>query len=92
MPKTDSRIDAYIAKSQLFAQPILIHIRKLVHSACPDVEEKIKWGFPHFDYKDEMMCSMAGFKQHAVFGFWKAPLMKDKRLFKMAQSETSMGH
>ena len=92
MPKTDPRIDAYIAKAQPFAKPILTHIRELVHKACPDVEEKIKWGFPHFDYLGEMMMSMAGFKNHAVFGFWKAPLMKDKSLFKMAQSETAMGH
>ena len=92
MPKTDPRIDAYIAKAQPYAKPILIHIRELVHKACPDVEEKIKWGFPHFDYRGEMMMSMAAFKNHAVFGFWKAPLIKDKSLFKMAQSETAMGH
>jgi len=92
MPNTNPKIDSYIAKSQPFAKPILIHIRELVHKACPDVEEKIKWGFPHFDYRGEMMCSMAGFKNHAVFGFWKAPLMKDKKLLEMAQSESAMGH
>lgn len=85
-------IDTYIAKSADFAQPILNHIRKLVHKACPDVEEKMKWSFPHFDYKGEMMCSMAAFKQHAVFGFWKAALMKDPVLIENAKSEVSMGH
>ena len=60
----------YIAASADFAKPILLHLRELVHKTCPQVEEKIKWGFPHFDYKGEMMCSMAAFKQHAVFGFW----------------------
>jgi uncharacterized protein YdeI (YjbR/CyaY-like superfamily) len=63
-----------------------------VHKACPEVEEKIKWGMPHFDYKGEMMCSMASFKQHAVFGFWKAALMKDKVLLETAKSEVAMGH
>ncbi len=92
MPKNDPKIDAYIAKTQPFAKPILIHIRELVHKACPDVEEKIKWGFPHFDYRGEMMMSMAAFKNHTVFGFWKAALMKDRSLFKMGQSETAMGH
>ena len=92
MSAYDPRIDTYIAKAQPYAKPILIHIRELVHKACPDVEEKIKWGFPHFDYLNEMLCSMAAFKNHAVFGFWKAPLMKDKKLFVMAQSETAMGH
>ncbi len=90
--KTDKRIDAYILKSQAFAQPVLNHLRALVHAACADVEETIKWGFPHFDYKVEMMCSMAAFKEHCVFGFWKAGLMKDKSLLAVAKSEIAMGH
>lgn len=90
--KTDKRIDTYILKSQEFAQPILNHMRALVQAACPDVEETIKWGFPHFDYKGEMMCHMASFKQHCVFGFWKGAIMKDKSLLEMAQSEKAMGH
>lgn len=68
MSTTDKRVDAYITKSAEFAKPILNRLRKLVHEACPDVEETIKWGFPHFDYKG-MMCAMAGFKEHCVFGF-----------------------
>src|SRR5882672_10560026 len=92
MAKKEKAIDSYIAKSADFAKPILVHIRELVHKACPDVEEKMKWSFPHFDYKGEMMCSMAAFKQHAVFGFWKAALMKDPVLIENAKSETAMGH
>ncbi|MBS1512466.1 MAG: YdeI/OmpD-associated family protein [Bacteroidetes bacterium] len=92
MPVKEKKIDAYIAKSAAFAQPVLNHIRELVHMTCPDVEEKIKWGFPHFDYKGQMMCSMAAFKQHAVFGFWKAALMKDPVLLENAKAESSMGH
>lgn len=91
MGKRDKRIDTYILKSADFAIPILNHLRELVHVACPDVEETVKWGFPHFDYKG-VMCSMASFKQHCVFGFWKAALMKDKKLMANAKSETSMGH
>ncbi len=49
MPKKDARVDAYINKSADFAKPILNQIRQLVHTACPDVEETIKWGFPHFE-------------------------------------------
>jgi uncharacterized protein YdeI (YjbR/CyaY-like superfamily) len=92
MPKKDNRIDAYIAKSQPFARPILRHLRALVHLACPDVQETIKWGFPHFNYKDEMLCSMASFKEHCAFGFWKASLMKDDTLRRNAGSQSSMGH
>jgi len=92
MGKKEKRIDAYILKSADFAIPILNHLRELVHLACPDVEEKIKWGMPFFDYKGEGLCNMASFKQHCAFGFWKASLMKDKALMDHAKSETSMGH
>ena len=87
MPTTDPRVDAYIAKSADFAQPILEHLRAVVHAACPDVEETMKWSFPHFLYKG-MMCSMASFKGHCAFGFWKAELL-------MADDEVkreAMGH
>lgn len=92
MPVKNKAVDAYIAKSAPFAQPILNHLRSLVHETCPDAEEKIKWGFPHFDYLGEMMCSMAAFKQHCAFGFWKAPLMKEVSLMDNARSESAMGH
>lgn len=92
MAKKDPRVDAYIKKAQPFAQPILKHLRDLVHEVCPDVEETIKWSFPCFDYKGPF-CSMASFKQHAVFGFWKAAIMKDSEiLMATAQSEVAMGH
>jgi uncharacterized protein YdeI (YjbR/CyaY-like superfamily) len=66
----DPRIDAYIVKSAGFAQPILEHIREVVHTACPEVEESIKWGCPHFLYQGKLMCSMAAFKQHCSLHFW----------------------
>lgn len=78
MMQKDKRVDEYILKSADFAKPILSHLRSLVYHACPNVEETIKWGFPHFDYKG-MMCSMAAFKQHCAFSFWKSTLMKDAK-------------
>jgi len=92
MKKTDSRLDAYIDKAAPFAQPILDHIRSLVHQACPEVEEKMKWSFPHFDYKDQMMCSMAAFKAHCAFGFWKADLIKSAEGKLQLADRTAMGH
>jgi uncharacterized protein YdeI (YjbR/CyaY-like superfamily) len=74
MGKRDARFDAYIAKSADFARPILTHLRDVVHAACPDVEETMKWSFPHFQYKG-MLCSMAAFKEHCAFGFWKGALV-----------------
>lgn len=75
MPTTDPFVDSYIEKSKDFAKPILSHIRSLVHQLCPDVVETKKWSFPHFDYKGEMMCSMAAFKEHCAFNFWKQSLL-----------------
>ncbi|RYD82440.1 MAG: DUF1801 domain-containing protein [Sphingobacteriales bacterium] len=84
MMNTEPKVDAYIAKSAPFAQPILKHIRQLVHTACPKVQETIKWGMPCFDYKG-IMCNMAAFKNHAVFGFWKTALLKWKKVLSVAK-------
>ncbi|MDF2452588.1 MAG: hypothetical protein K0S26_2092 [Bacteroidota bacterium] len=93
MSKKDPRVDAYIKKAEPFAQPILIHLRELVHKACPDIEETMKWSFPNFVYKGGTICSMASFKKHMAFTFWKAALMKDASLFELnAKSEVAMGH
>lgn len=69
-------VDAYIKRAAPFAQPILAKLRELFHEACPEIEEKIKWGVPAFDYKGPV-GGMAAFKAHASFGFWKTKLMKD---------------
>jgi hypothetical protein len=70
MARKDPRIDAFIAKAQPFARPILARLRRAVHKGCPQVEETIKWGFPHFMHHG-MLCGMASFKQHCAFGFWR---------------------
>ncbi len=86
----DKRIDAYISKSADFAKPILNHLRNLVHAACPNVQETIKWGMPFFDYKGPL-CNLASFKQHCAFGFWKNALMKDAKEM-IDKNEQAMGH
>lgn len=90
MPK-NKQVDQYIMKAADFAQPILLHLRELIHAACPEVEEKIKWGAPHFDYQGPMVM-LAAFKKHCAMGFWKAKLMTDKSLVSNAESESAMGH
>jgi uncharacterized protein YdeI (YjbR/CyaY-like superfamily) len=72
----NSKVDAYIAKSAEFAQPVLNHLRGLVHKACPDVVEEIKWGHPFFLHKGTVLANMAGFKAHCSFGFWGAEMTK----------------
>lgn len=74
MASRDPRIDAYIGKSADFARPILAHLRALVHEACPQAEETLKWGMPTFMHHG-ILCGIGAFKQHCTFGFWKHPLV-----------------
>ena len=87
MGTKDPRIDGYIARSADFAKPILVHLREVVHSACPGVEEAWKWSHPHFMYHG-MLCGMAAFKEHCTFGFWKGSLVVDG---KDGAAEAAMG-
>jgi uncharacterized protein YdeI (YjbR/CyaY-like superfamily) len=75
MAGPNPRTDAYIARAADFAKPILAHFRSLVDEACPDATETIKWGTPSWEYAGSPLCSMAAFKQHCSFGFWKANLL-----------------
>jgi hypothetical protein len=70
MPQ-DERVTAYIAGAQPFAQPILQHLRALVHQVLPDATEAIKWGMPFFEWQGKPLANMAAFKAHASFGFWQ---------------------
>ncbi len=73
----DIRVDVYIKKSALFAQPILKHLRALLFEACPNATETIKWGMPSYDYHGPML-SIAAFKAHCMAAFWKSKLLLDK--------------
>ena len=75
MASRDPRVDTYIRKAAPFAQPILVRLRDVVHRACPDAVEGMKWSAPHFDYKG-IFCSMTAFKAHCMFGFWKHALIE----------------
>lgn len=88
MEKFDKRVDQYIAKSAEFSQPILIHLRDLVHKASADLKETMKWSSPFFDYEGPV-CQMAAFKQHCAFGFWKSALMDDPHQILNQQADTA---
>ena len=92
MPATDPRVDVYIAKSALFARPILFKIRKLIFQACPEARETIKWNFPNYEIHGSLLCSMAAFKEHCAFGFWKAPLLTDSAGILRLKNRNAMGH
>ena len=88
MGTKDKRIDAYIGRAGAFAQPILRTLRASVHTACPQVEETIRWGMPFFAWRG-LLCHMAAFKQHCAFGFWKGSLVVGRDA---AAAREAMGH
>lgn len=73
------QVDEYIASAAPFAQPILNHIRELVHKALPEVEEDIKWSMPFFIYRGLILGNMAAFKQHCALGLWGREAAADLR-------------
>jgi uncharacterized protein YdeI (YjbR/CyaY-like superfamily) len=88
--KKDSRMDAYISSAPDFAKPILNHLRDLVHTACPDVEETMKWSRPHFLHNG-LLCGMSAFKHHCAFGFWLGEMVLGEQGKWSAQND-GMGH
>jgi uncharacterized protein YdeI (YjbR/CyaY-like superfamily) len=91
MGTKNPQVDQYIAKSADFAQPILNHLRKIIHEGCPEVEEMIKWSFPAFMYKG-MLCGVAAFKAHCTFGFWKGDLLFAGDPAAQERAAQAMGH
>ena len=85
--KTDPRIDAYIERQADFARPILTHLRAILHEACPDCEETLKWSSPSFVYKGKILAGFAAFKAHAAFGFWAGSQILETG----ARQESAMG-
>ena len=89
MKNTSPQVDAYIARAAPFTQPILKKLRVLFHKACPQIEEAIKWGMPHFLHKGNV-AGMAAFKAHVAFGFWKRKLMSDPHRLYTRDSQSFM--
>ena len=88
MGKKDPRVDAYIAKSPDFARPLLTHLRRLIHAACPAIEETTKWRAPFFTH-DGIVCGVAAFKQHCTLMFWNKEMRK--ALTKLGVAEEAWG-
>ena len=71
MSSVDPRIDAFIAKAEPFARPILSHLRDMIQRACPGVAETIKWGRPAFENDGRMLAVLGAFKAHASLSLWR---------------------
>ena len=73
----DARIDAYIAKAQPFARPILEKVRERAHAAIPGVEEAIKWSMPAYLADGKIVLIASAFKAHAALNFWRGQEIGD---------------
>jgi uncharacterized protein YdeI (YjbR/CyaY-like superfamily) len=85
--KTDPRIDAYIDRQAEFAKPILVHLRGVIHEACPDGEETLKWSMPSFLYRGKILAGFAAFKAHATFGYWNDSMLQQKEKNRSAMGQ-----
>ena len=83
MPTLQSRPD--------FAKPILNHLRELVHQACPEVEEKLKWSMPHFDYKGRW-CAVWPPLSNMHPLVLESCVNERSHTLKTAKTEVAMGH
>ena len=73
----DPRVDAYIAKSQPFALPILEKVRARVHAVLPEVEETMKWSMPTYTVGGKIVLITSAFKAHAALNFWRGQEIGD---------------
>jgi uncharacterized protein YdeI (YjbR/CyaY-like superfamily) len=67
----EPRIDAYIARAQPFARPILEKVRESIHAVIPDIEEAMKWSHPTYCKDGKIVVGTAAFKEHASVHFWR---------------------
>jgi uncharacterized protein YdeI (YjbR/CyaY-like superfamily) len=81
----------YIAKARPFAQPILTHLRELIHKACPEVDETIKWSMPFFQLNGVILANAAAFKEHCSLGIWGPEMKKILAADGMVKAEEGMG-
>jgi len=87
MGKKDERVDAFINNSPDFARPILRHVRRLVHAACPQAQETIKWRYPTYEYRG-ILCITPAFKRHCALIFWQKPI---REMLKSAKTNAARG-
>ncbi len=70
-------VDDYTRNASVVTQPILKHLRKLIHKASPEIEENIKWSAPSFELNGKIVCSIMAFKKHANFMFAQGKELQD---------------
>lgn len=73
-------IDEYISEQPERVQPMLYELRKALHEALPDAEEKISWSMPTYKGKTNII-HFASFKNHiGIYPGDKAVVYFEERL------------
>ena len=75
----EPKIDAYIAKAQPFARPILEKVRERVHAVVPDIEEAMKWSMPAYTLGGKIVLITAAFKAHLALNFWRGQELRGEQ-------------
>ncbi len=73
----ETELDIYINQASEPTKPIIVHLRKLIKTACPEIEENIKWKAPSFELGGKIVCSVMAFKKHVNFIFTQGKSMQD---------------
>lgn len=70
-------VDEYIKNASVVTQPIITHLREIIHKAAPEIEEKIKWRAPSFEANGRIICNIMAFKKHVNFMFHQGKELSD---------------
>jgi uncharacterized protein YdeI (YjbR/CyaY-like superfamily) len=87
----DPRVDAYIARAQPFARPILEKVRDRVHQVLPDAEEALKWSMPAYTLGGKIVLITAAFKAHAALNFWRGQELRGAGAVAVAEGMGQFG-
>ena len=60
----------YNEEAAPFAQPILTHLRGLIHAAVPGLDETVKWGMPHFTLGGRNFAGISNLRY--LYGYGRA--------------------
>ncbi len=70
-------IDKQIAGVPGWQGDMMTKLRKLIHTADPEIVEEWKWGTGVYVHK-KLVCAVSNFKNHVKINFFKGALLKDK--------------
>jgi uncharacterized protein YdeI (YjbR/CyaY-like superfamily) len=71
-------IDDYIENLPNFSKEICIEIRKIMHTAEPQIIEDWKWNIPFFCFENEKIGGFAAFKKHVTLHFFNGVQMSNQ--------------